>query len=91
MLCFVILVIRYNEKLYAPKDFSEYDIVEFRKFIAPYQIKTDDPSEEEFETKHIRTAINSIFGSFNNLEKFVRNTFTANKEIENTLNKVRRI
>ena len=69
----------------------EYDIVEFRKFIAPYLIKTDDPSEEEFEAKHIRTAIDSIFCSFNNLGRFVRSTFSTNKEIENTLERVRRI
>ena len=70
---------------------SGYDIVEFRKFIAPYLIKTDDPSEEEYEADEIKTAIKSIFDSFNKLEKFVRSTFTANEEIEKTMNKVRRI
>lgn len=68
-----------------------YDIVEFRKFIAPYLIKTDDPSEEEYEAEKIKIAIKSIFISFNKLEKFVRNTFTANEEIEKTLNVIRRL
>ena len=70
---------------------SGYDIVEFRKFIAPYLIKTDDPSEEEYEAEKIKIAIKSIFISFNKLEKFVRNTFTANEEIEKTLNVIRRL
>lgn len=70
---------------------SKYDLAEFRKFIDSYMIKTDDPAEEEFEATSILKSINTIFGSFNNMEKFVRNTFFINDDVEKMLNKVREL
>lgn len=50
-----------------------------------------DQIEEAISAEKIKIAIKSIFISFNKLEKFVRNTFTANEEIEKTLNVIRRL
>lgn len=70
---------------------TESDYATFCDFIQPYLIKTDDPAEEEYETKSIATDICSIFDSYTFFEKFVHGAFTPTEEIEKKLKYIRSI
>lgn len=70
---------------------TESDYATFCDFIQPYLIKTDDPSEEEYEAKSIATDICSIFDSYAIFEEFVYGAFCHNEEIEKKLKYIRSI
>lgn len=63
----------------------EADLLTFREFIEPYIIKTDDPSDEEYEAQTIKHDIELIFVNFKLFEEFVHKTFSPNEEIERNL------
>lgn len=69
----------------------EADLLTFREFIEPYIIKTDDPSDEEYEAQTIKHDIELIFGNFKLFEEFVHKTFSPNEEIERNLKYIRNI
>ena len=63
----------------------------FQEFISPYLIKTNDPSEEEYEAEIIKADICSIFDRYSLFEEFVHKTFSPNEEIEQKLEYIRNI
>ena len=63
----------------------------FQEFISPYLIKTDNPTEEEYEAQSIKNEIYSIFDSYTLFEKFVRGTFCMNEDIEKRLEYIRNL
>lgn len=63
----------------------------FQEFISPYLIKTNDPSEEEYEAEIIKADICSIFDKYSLFEEFVHKTFSPNEEIEQKLEYIRNI
>ena len=69
----------------------EADLLAFREFIEPYRIKTDDPSDEEYEAQTIKHDIELIFVNFKLFEEFVHKAFSPNEEIERNLKYIRNI
>lgn len=69
----------------------EADYATFCDFIKPYLIKTNDPSEEEYEAEIIKADICSIFDRYSLFEEFVHKTFSPNEEIEQKLEYIRNI
>lgn len=69
----------------------EADYATFCDFIKPYLIKTNDPSEEEYEAEIIKADICSIFDRYSLFEEFVHKTFSPNEEIEKKLEYIRNI
>lgn len=67
------------------------DYATFCDFINPYLIKTNDPSEEEYEAQIIKADIYSIFDRYSLFEEFVHKTFSPNEEIEKKLEYIRNI
>lgn len=67
------------------------DYATFCDFIKPYLIKTNDPSEEEYEAEIIKADICSIFDRYSLFEEFVHKTFCPNEEIEQKLEYIRNI
>lgn len=67
------------------------DYATFCDFIKPYLIKTNDPSEEEYEAEIIKADICSIFDRYSLFEEFVHKTFSPNEEIEQKLEYIRNI
>lgn len=67
------------------------DYATFCDFIKPYLIKTNDPSEEEYEAEIIKADICSIFDRYSLFEEFVHKTFSPNEEIEKKLEYIRNI
>lgn len=67
------------------------DYATFCDFIKPYLIKTNDPSEEEYEAQIIKADIYSIFDRYSLFEEFVHKTFSPNEEIEKKLEYIRNI
>lgn len=63
----------------------------FQEFISPYLIKTNDPSEEEYEAEIIKADICSIFDRYSLFEEFVHKTFSPNEEIEQKFEYIRNI
>lgn len=69
----------------------ETDYATFCDFIKPYLIKTNNPSEEEYEADIIKADICSIFDRYSLFEEFVHKTFSPNEEIEKKLKYIRNI
>lgn len=67
------------------------DYATFCDFIKPYLIKTNEPSEVEYEAQIIKADICSIFDRYSLFEKFVHKTFSPNEEIEKKLEYIRNI
>lgn len=70
---------------------TKADVNTFRKFLEPYLIKADDPSNELYEAQDIKRSIENIFGRIAKFEEFVKETFVSGKEVRNGVEKVKGI